>query len=808
MMAFWSSKSGINSKYSFSSSPTFTAEPWSVYTGRPKGSSNASNLSKVSLFTFEKKQFENYLLSYGIIKSKSSSHDKKLIQEGYDILRDHVNNLAKLKHPYVLTLVEPLEEHSKNFMFVTEYVTGSLESIFSSDDTEEQDFLKGYIKDDIVIQRGILQLVNALDFIHNRASSVHLNIQPKSIFINENSDWKVSGLGHLFKLPQGTNTADYYFSQYDPRTPKFMSLDLDYTAPELVFENTVSCKNDYFSLGLLINFLYNGKNILFKTENSINQYKDEYSKFERKISSMTWDNVFIKVPDKLKSCISKLMNRDIYSRYDNIAEFANSEFFHDPLIKVLNFLDDLPTKSNEEKLVFLDGLVELLPQFPTSILQKKFLPILLELLDILCNEKTIDARCIVKDLDIVIKIGSNLSQLTFSEKILQILSHNNNFQVLLENATECLVDNLKILKDKVKSSEFLDKIMNPLLTYTLQDNTKENVVTVQEKILAQINLIIDCYDFPAIKNFLLPLFCKLFTKTTSLTIKIALVECFEKLISQNAVDKYTCTEDILQLFKTMKTRDSRILMKSLKLFEIVPKLVTDEESLIDQLVPLLWSYSMASTLTKSEYLEFVKIINKLSSDIQKNHITKLTDIARNSNNSGAINFNKVLESNEIKNPDDPDVVASKNISAPVMHPIKKEITDKRLTNTNNLSSKSRASSAILLPRTNNKPLSSPPGFSDRINVKRESPVQKNYYKSDMDDFDRFVTATPSHTPTLKPQPYTSSSSASSTTPPSASTSGIAQSSLPPGFFATPLQPSRKDQHSSSTYGTSGTNPLS
>ena len=81
------------------------------------------------------------------------------------------------------------------------------------------------------------------------------------------------------------------------------------------------------------------------------------------------------------------------------------------------------------------------------------------------------------------------------------------------------------------------------------------------------------------------------------------------------MDRYICVEEILPLFRSMKTRDQRILMKSLRLFEIVPQLVTDDVTLVEQLLPLLWNYSMASTLKASEYSEFVKVINKLTRDI-------------------------------------------------------------------------------------------------------------------------------------------------------------------------------------------------
>ncbi|KAK5780717.1 hypothetical protein RI543_001839 [Arxiozyma heterogenica] len=677
-MMFWSTKTGISNKYSFSSSPTFIAEPWSVFTGRPKSSSSTGN-NKVSIFVFDKKQFENYLLKYGIIKSKSSLKDKQLIQEGYEILRNEVNNLAKLKHPNILTLIEPLEEHSKKFMFVTEYVTGTLEDAFKEDASDNQLFSQSFIKNDIIIQRGIQQIITGLDFIHNRANFVHLNLQPKSIFINENLDWKISGLGHIIKLPQETNSADHMFPQYDPRIHQFYTLNLDYTAPELVYENTLSFKNDYFSLALLINFLYNGNNSIIRAGNSLSDYKSAYNRFEKKLSSLSWDNIFIKVPVKLRACMPKLMNRDIYSRYENITEFLDSDFFQDPLIKTLNFLDDLPTKTNEERVIFLDGLINLLPQYPTTLLQRKFLPILLNLLVQLTNEKIIDSHSISKDLEIIIKIGSTVSQLTFLEKIFPIVSDTNTFSILLEHSSMTLITNISFLKEKIRLESFAEYILSPLLQYILDKCDKDNVIQLQETLLGQTSLILDCYDFPTVKNEILPLLCQLFTKTTSLTIKMSCMTSFEILIERKAIDSYTCSEKILPLFKTMKTRDPRILLKSLALFVKIPTLITDEVVLVENFLPLLWNYSMASTLKKYQYTEFVKVINKLTADIQKSHSEKLNNdnFDYNDNkgiNSNSNNFNKIIESkNNSPKPADLDNEASKNVNVAIIQPTKKKV---------------------------------------------------------------------------------------------------------------------------------------
>ncbi|CAI4062967.1 hypothetical protein SUVZ_07G1640 [Saccharomyces uvarum] len=801
-MMFWSSKTGITPKYSFSSSPTFTSEPWSVYTGRPKSSSSSSP-SKVSIFMFDKKQFENYLLHYNIIKSKSGSRDKVLIQEAYEILRNQANNLARLKHPNILTLIEPLEEHSKNFMFVTEFVTGSLETVFRETDDEEKNFLQGHVKDNIVVQRGILQLVNALDFIHNRASFVDLNIQPRAIFINENSDWKISGLGYLVKIPPGTNTSEYFLPQYDPRVPPFMHLQLNYTAPEIIFENTLAYKNDYFSLGSLIYFLYSGKD-LFRTENSTTEYKSEYSKFEKKISTMSWDNIFNKIPPKLRHCLPKLMNRDIYSRYDNITLILDSEFFQDPLIKTLNFLDDLPTKNNEEKYVFLEGLVNLLPEFPPALLQKKFLPILLELLNQFCAEKVVNDKCVNKNLDLIVKIGSTLSQLSFQEKIYPVLLNATNFPILLRKATTCLIDSLDTLKQKVRRSDFLENVLKPLFSYVLQDSESEVALISQEKLLLQIPLALEVLDFSTVKQFLLPLLSGLFTKTTSLTVKNTCVTCFQIMIEQKSIDSYTCSETILPLFKSMKTRDPRILSKLLKLFETVPVIITDEIVLVDQVLPLMWNYSMASTLTKSQYSGYTKAINKMSSDIQRHHIAKLSD---RTNDSDGDAFHKVIEPT-VEKREDPETIAARNIEVAAMKPVRRTTTPAH--KDTSLSSKSGSNTRPLNPKsvlgTRGFPTSTlnpPPQTTSSettSKVRGETAFSRTPHTKFDDEFNEFQ----SFSSTDTTHRSLASSNVWTNSTPSPVPTSTSNNNLPPGFSIS-LQPNKKKESSSkipsnNTYG--------
>jgi SCY1-like protein 2 len=62
----------------------------------------------------------------------------------------------------------------------------------------------------------------------------------------------------------------------------------------------------------------------------------------------------------------------------NAREFQQSQFFDNVLVSSIRFLDSLPAKTPLEKSQFMRGLPRILEQFPTSILEKKVLPALLE----------------------------------------------------------------------------------------------------------------------------------------------------------------------------------------------------------------------------------------------------------------------------------------------------------------------------------------------------------------------------------------------------------------------------------------------
>ena len=221
-------------------------------------------------------------------------------------------------------------------------------------------------------------------------------------------------------------------------------------------------------------------------------------------------------------------------------------------------------------------------------------------------------------------------------------------------------------------------------------------------------------------------------------------------------------------------------MKSLRLFEIVPQLVTDDVTLVEQLLPLLWNYSMASTLKASEYSEFVKVINKLTRDIQTQHLRMLNDTKGLDDLEGKNAFDKMIE-RDSKKPirEDPDSIASRSISQPTIKPKKKTsiLSPNYPQAGRTMPSQRLDTDSSLSNRETKNTLTT---GSEGIN-----PLEPKKLPLRSTNFSTTTTVSPNISRTMTPQNVTSRTSISS---PQQN-----RSSLPPGFSIAPLQPNKKER---------------
>lgn len=192
------SATNITGNYSISPSQTSAAGPWKIYDCKKKSTGKA-----YSLFVFDKKSLDNH--GNGLSGSRSSGASfKREVEELVHRLKKEASSLAKLRHPSILELVEPVEEtRGGGLQFVTEAVTASLSSVLQEKDdqersggpggrgsrfvTEDADGVRRRREleiDELEIQKGLLQISKALEFLHDNAGLVHGNLTPDAVLIN------------------------------------------------------------------------------------------------------------------------------------------------------------------------------------------------------------------------------------------------------------------------------------------------------------------------------------------------------------------------------------------------------------------------------------------------------------------------------------------------------------------------------------------------------------------------------------------------------------------------------------------------
>lgn len=734
-------KSGIRAIYNVLDNPTFVSEPWTIYPAKHKSSGRI-----VSVWIFDKTKFESQVQQL-THSQHNSKNPKVIISECYELIKFGVNQLTKLRHPQVLTIYEVLEETKTKFLFVSEPVTDNLTTL---------DVTK---LDELSIQSGLLQVAKGLQFLHLNGNIIHLNIQPNSIFVTNDGDWKLSGftfLQNLLEISPSERSSFYIMTQ---SVVPFANMNLNYTAPELIIDSTsqLDFANDIWSFGCLIYYLYNHENIIncFDT-NSINDYKKEFQRFQQKFYNHKFLELkyFLKdIPEPLYPIFQQTLARYPTDRI-NITQFIDSEYFNGSLIKAMWFVDEFTTKTIDEKLIFIQKLAEsdLISQFPLKFKTNKLLHLLI---DVITNELNVLTtpidpqvdKLISYSLSCIFKIGSSLSGLSFHDRIFEILLKDNskkkmtNYTKLINSSVKTrltIVENLDTIQAKVNDRDFVDLIKNSLdiiLTSTSSDDQQVQI-KLQELFLTKIPTFIAKIEFPYIKNTLFPLLCVIFKSTTILSTKLTTIEVFEKLVDQNVIDKVIIVEQLLPILKNLKSRDKRVVTQVLNFFVQLcnnDHISLDLESSIDSILPQCFTLSFGcQDCNQQEFKQFMSLIESIQTKLIAKKLATLTTGPANNDFDGMLSKQKFQENKQ------------QSIKTEVMQPTrnKSQSTNQRTHPRNENSTKSiplQPKPLTLKPKKN--PLTFGATSTQEKNSKLLSTLNgTNFTKPEDDEFEDFQTA--------------------------------------------------------------------
>lgn len=299
---------------------------------------------KLTIFLFERKVIEKY-----------PKNNKEQIVE---LLKKDAMSLQRLRHPHILSVIEALVEERSTLAFATKPVVGTVAQLLENNRHELSN---------LEMKCGLLDVAEAMQFLHEDAKTAHLGFSPYSIFIDPQGKWLLGGLGFSFSGVQWGQMMDCPFAFSGQEAPGNLSYEPSprYAAPEMCgFPAKCGLESDMFSMGLLAYELMcvDRQPLLRSAPRGFN-------------TSVIRQQA---VPPELYQILLKLLSPNPSERL-TIAAFINSEFFMDVNVRAIRFLEQLNEKDETQRVTFLRGLPKLLqdtksPLCSQRVMRERVLP--------------------------------------------------------------------------------------------------------------------------------------------------------------------------------------------------------------------------------------------------------------------------------------------------------------------------------------------------------------------------------------------------------------------------------------------------
>ncbi|KAJ2559296.1 Protein kinase domain-containing protein ppk32, partial [Coemansia sp. RSA 1933] len=565
---------------------------WALHQATRRSGSSNSGASQVTVWVFEKRYFEQ-----GINRQLISEREQTLLLER---LRAEAGQLARLRHPSVVQVVEPLEETRAWLMFVTERVMASLDDLVTQRDGVRRvtDGDEDFELDDLEIQKGLLQVAKALGFLHTDAHLVHGNLVPASVLVNAAGDWKLGGFGFSHST---TGAADSERFEHDYQMPEHTQQDLDYLAPELVLHGTWTPALDVFAFGCLVTAVYSGDGMSpLACRNDVGAYRREIARLP---------DAELQVPDALIPAVRGLLRADPSSRI-TLRDFQSSKHFDDVRVATLWFLETLVEQPDDQKNRFLRSLPRVLPRFPDRVLRCKIL--------VLLYTHATDRQLLPAIMPCVLFIVGRLqSEREFETRAMP------GFVPLLAAAREsspeavCVVlDHLGVLQTRAPSRVFRGDVMDLVYDALVSANAR-----VQERALTAVPSIAKSLDPGDVREKLLPRVQHAYARAAVLAHKVRALACVRGMLS--ALDRAAIVGTVLPMLSRTKTREPAVVMAMLAVYEDLGLNHLDKQAVAAEVLPVLWRQSIDGRLRSDQFTRFMGVIRALADRVEKEHLEYL-----------------------------------------------------------------------------------------------------------------------------------------------------------------------------------------
>ncbi|XP_058123109.1 SCY1-like protein 2 [Anopheles ziemanni] len=582
---------------------------WKIHEGYRK-----TDGKECSIFVFEKRTAEKL-------------HKPKRKETVTEILRASVKQLERFRHPKILQIMHTVEESSETLSFATEPVIASLANILAYQEAggtiagppstgasgqhcptgvPRPAHAKEYSFLDIELKYGILQITEALSFLHYSGQVIHKNVCPSSILITKKGTWKLAG----FEFTERTNETDATdpvpCQPWSTRASKLVQPNLDYMAPEIQINSSCSILSDMFSLGMVICAIFNHGRSLIQSGNSPSTYLKQMELLDEAVH-----NILPRIPIPLQEATTRLLKKSPGAR-PTAQLLTLIKYFSDPAVQALQFLDVINMKDPTQKThYYRSTLREVLPFIPRKLWWQHIWPNLQQ--EMRADE--VLAAVLQPALTLVQESSNTEYEAIILPTFKTVFVAPKSIQ-----ATVALLENLHIILEKTPRDDIRTEVL-PLLFNALESTT----IQVQSAALVAVTNVYDYLDDITIKKLVLPKLKSVFEKNQSdLKIMGNVLQCVERTLDK--LDKSQIIDEVLPLLLEVRLTDPDIVVRVVNIYRIMlcdKKYGLTVNIMATKVMPTLLPQTVNPSLNLEQFMILLEVLQEMLDQIDRQQRNKL-----------------------------------------------------------------------------------------------------------------------------------------------------------------------------------------
>ncbi|KAJ2723104.1 Protein kinase domain-containing protein ppk32 [Coemansia sp. Benny D115] len=482
------------------------------------------------------------------------------------------------------------------FVFISEPVVGTLGGHIGDKEA----------LDEMAVQHGLLQLSEALVFLHRDARLVHGNLVPGSVLIDARGDWKLAGFGFSHAIDDSTeNGRGSYEDPYceDYGFPMGASANKGFMAPEARDRGLWTPAADAYSLGCLGYSLYNDGQPPSTTQLSS-------SDTVNRVPAVQLNGV----PEGLQPVLRRLWNPQWQDRL-TMEELASTEYFSNTLVAALRFLEQLAAQPVSEQASFLRALPRALPGFSKRVQQRTILPLLLA-----PGPALSDPSLLPDVLTCALAIACSLEKSEFIKTAWPTLKSLSTQITESPAALSVVIEHMSTLQKLVGNSDQFRQTLLPMLITALTPGapSMERALQCTPDICVQLNS-------SDTSSLILPRVQMLYTRASVLPQKLQALECLRHMLPY--LDRPTILEKLLPMLRRTKSREPAVILGMLPLYEYCGTRVLDTAGAAKEVVGELWTHVAETRLSPGDLDRVLGVVKSIETKIEQEAKKRAASVA-------------------------------------------------------------------------------------------------------------------------------------------------------------------------------------